>query len=67
MHWGSVSEFMAMGGHGFWVWLAWGAALAALAMEQIVIRASRRSLLAEIRRQAAAEEALEADEEEESR
>lgn len=63
MHWESASAFFAMGGHGFWVWLAWGAALAALVIETVSIRVSRGLVLADIRRRARAED--EADEEDE--
>ncbi len=50
MHWASVSDFFAMGGHGFWVWAAWGAALAAIAAENIFQAARRRAVLREVRR-----------------
>lgn len=55
MHWESASAFFAMGGHGLWVWLAWGVVLAALVLEPLVTAASRRKLLQQIRRRAVAE------------
>ncbi|MDD7443067.1 MAG: heme exporter protein CcmD [Sutterellaceae bacterium] len=50
MHWASVSDFISMGGHGFWVWAAWGAALCAVAAENIFQSARRRAVLREVRR-----------------
>lgn len=50
MHWESASAFFAMGGHGFWVWMAWGVAVLAIVLELISLRRGRRSALVEIRR-----------------
>ena len=47
MHWESASAFFAMGGHGFWVWMAWGMALAAVIFENIF---RRKAALDAIRR-----------------
>ena len=40
MHWGSVSEFFAMGGYGRYVWGAYAVAIVAVAWESLL--ASRR-------------------------
>jgi heme exporter protein D len=33
MHWNSVSEFLAMGGYGFYVWGSFGITFLAMAIE----------------------------------
>jgi heme exporter protein D len=45
MHWSSLSEFLAMGGHGYYVWMSFGAALIAPVIELVVLRVRRRSAL----------------------
>lgn len=50
MHWESASAFFAMGGHGFWVWMAWGMALAAVIFENIFQSVRRKAALDAIRR-----------------
>ena len=45
MNWGSASEFFAMGGHGFFVWGSYSAALLALIAEPwLTARRHRRAL-----------------------
>jgi heme exporter protein D len=48
----SLSAFLAMGGHGPYVWSAWG--LTALLLVGVVVhaRAERRALLRDLRRRA---------------
>ncbi len=46
----SASAFFAMGGHGFWVWMAWGMALAAVIFENIFQSVRRKAALDAIRR-----------------
>ena len=41
MNWGGWSEFLAMGGYGFYVWGSYGVAFACLALEIHLLR--RRS------------------------
>ena len=50
MHWESASAFFAMGGHGFWVWMTWGMALAAVIFENIFQSVRRKAALDAIRR-----------------
>jgi hypothetical protein len=33
MHWGSLDNFLAMGGYGFYVWISFGLTLACLLFE----------------------------------
>lgn len=42
-----MSEFLAMGGYGFYVWGAYGMAALALAIEVVALRARRRRACAE--------------------
>ena len=55
MHFASFSDFMAMGGYAFYVWLSFG--LTALGLVGIVIstRLKTRSLLGELRNKQARE------------
>jgi heme exporter protein D len=43
-----MSEFLAMGGYGFYVWGAYGVAALAIVVEVLALRARRRALLAEV-------------------
>ena len=42
MNWGGWSEFWAMGGHGFYVWGAYGVTFAGLAVEVLLLRRRAR-------------------------
>jgi len=44
-----MSEFLAMGGYGFYVWTAYGVSAVAIAVEIALLRARRRRTLAEAR------------------
>ena len=46
--WSSWSAFWAMGGHAFFVWMSYGALLAAIVVELLLLRARRRRALAAI-------------------
>jgi heme exporter protein D len=54
MNWGSVSEFLAMGGYGAFVWGSYGVTVVLIAAEIVTLRARRRRALQDVRRQAAA-------------
>jgi len=43
-YWASVSDFLAMGGYGLYVWGSFGVTALALAMELAALRARRRQL-----------------------
>ena len=45
MHWASWSDFAAMGGYGFYVWLSFGLTLAAMTAELLQLRSRRLALL----------------------
>ncbi len=44
MKWGSFSEFLAMGGYGFYVWVSFGTTALCLVWEVVMLR--RRQALA---------------------
>ena len=48
MYWSSWSEFWAMGGHAFFVWMSFGALLVAIVVEVVLLRARRNRALAAI-------------------
>ena len=45
MQWGSLSEFLAMGGYGFYVWGSLGAAAVCMAGEVMLLQARRKAVL----------------------
>jgi heme exporter protein D len=49
MQFDSFSEFFAMGGHGLYVWLAYGATLAVLVSSTAALRLARRKHLRQLR------------------
>ena len=48
MYWSSWSEFWAMGGHAFFVWMSYGALLVAIVVESLLLWGRRRRALAAI-------------------
>ena len=46
--WSSWSAFWAMGGHAFFVWMSFGALLAAIVVEMVSLRLRRKRALAAI-------------------
>lgn len=57
MNWGSFSEFIAMGGHGFFVWGSYGVTFALLAIEVAMLRSRRHAALRDLARAGAARSA----------
>ncbi|TNJ05879.1 heme exporter protein CcmD [Aeromonas veronii] len=55
MHFASFSDFMAMGGYAFYVWLSFGLTLVCLVGIIMSTRMKTRSLLAELRSKQARE------------
>ncbi len=49
MQFDSLAEFVAMGGHGLYVWMAYGATLAVLLGSTIALRVARRKQMLELR------------------
>ena len=57
MNWNSTAEFFAMGGYALYVWGSFGAAAVMMGAELLLVRARRRSALAELSRELAARRA----------
>jgi heme exporter protein D len=57
MQWGSVGEFLNMGGYAAYVWGSYGVCAAVIVLELVSARARRNRALAEARRHAARENA----------
>jgi len=56
MHWNSLSEFLAMGGKGLYVWGAFGATALCLILEPLLLARKRRNTLNRLVRQWRAEQ-----------
>ncbi|QKJ66063.1 heme exporter protein CcmD [Deefgea piscis] len=52
MYWNNLSDFIAMGNHGVYVWGSFFACAAALCLEWVLIKSQRRSIVRQIRRAA---------------
>jgi heme exporter protein D len=52
MSWGSVSEFLHMGGYGLYVWGSYGVTFAALAFEAVALARRSRSTVRRLQREA---------------
>jgi heme exporter protein D len=57
MNWASASDFLAMGGSGFYVWGSFLVTAACLATEPLLLRSRRRQALARVRSEKARSEA----------
>lgn len=44
MNWGSLENFLAMGGYGFYVWGAYAISLLTLAIEVVAVARRRKAL-----------------------
>ena len=52
MSWGSVGEFLHMGGYGLYVWGSYGVTFAALAIEAVALARRERSTARRLQREA---------------
>ena len=52
MSWGSVGEFLHMGGYGLYVWGSYGVTLALLAIEVVTLVRRERAMLVRLKREA---------------
>ena len=52
MSWGSVGEFLHMGGYGLYVWGSYGVTFAALAIEAVTLARRSRSTVRRLQREA---------------
>ena len=55
MVWNSLSDFLAMGNHGVYVWGSVGVMALLMALEPILLMRGRKSLIARLKRQFRAE------------
>ncbi len=55
IHWNSLSEFLAMGGYGLYVWGSFGVTALIMAIEPIVVGRNRKTTIARLKRQLRAE------------
>ncbi len=55
IYWNSLSDFLAMGNHGFYVWGSFIVMAALMILEPILLVRSRKSLIARLKRQLRAE------------
>jgi len=53
MTWGSLDNFLAMGGYGLYVWGSYGVTLALIAAEIVLLARRRRAVLSRTRDDAA--------------
>ena len=51
IHWNSFSEFVALGGYGFYVWGSFGATVLIMTIEPIVVARNRKNTIARLKRQ----------------
>jgi heme exporter protein D len=52
MSWGSVAEFLHMGGYGLYVWGSYGVTFAVLALEAGMLVSRERNIVRRLRRDA---------------
>ena len=55
MYWNSLSDFLAMGNHGFYVWGSFIVMAIVMILEPVLLVRSRKQLVSRLRRQLRAE------------
>ena len=55
IYWNSFSDFLHMGGYGFYVWGSFGVTALIMAIEPIVVARNRKNTIARLKRQLRAE------------
>lgn len=55
MNWGSLENFLAMGGYGFYVWGSYLATFGLLVVEPMLLAQRKRRLLSQLRARAGVE------------
>ncbi|MCE1182823.1 MAG: heme exporter protein CcmD [Rhodocyclales bacterium] len=55
IYWSSFSDFLAMGGYGFYVWGSFGVTAAIMAIEPILVARNRKTTISRLKRQLRAE------------
>lgn len=52
MHWQSLSEFIAMGGYGFYVWGSFGVTFLVMAIELLILNKRRQRIARVVKQEA---------------
>jgi heme exporter protein D len=52
MHWSSVSEFLAMGGYGFYVWSSFAVTFVVMAIELWLVNKRRKNVTKMVKQEA---------------
>ena len=52
MHWNSISEFLAMGGYGFYVWGSFGVTFVCMGLELWLLNKRRQHLTKMVKQEA---------------
>ena len=55
IHWNSISDFLAMGGYGLYVWGSFGVTVLIMAVEPIMVARNRKTTITRLKRQMRAE------------
>ena len=55
IYWNSFSDFLAMGGYGFYVWGSFGVTALAMTLEPIFVARQRKTTIVRLKRQLRAE------------
>jgi len=55
IYWNSFSDFLAMGGYGFYVWGSFGVTALIMAIEPIIVARNQKTTIARLKRQLRAE------------
>ena len=59
IYWNSFSDFIAMGGYGFYVWGSFGVTALAMAVEPILVVRQRHAMVSRLKRQLRADQRAE--------
>lgn len=59
IYWNSFSDFIAMGGYGFYVWGSFGVTALAMAVEPILVVRQRQAMVSRLKRQLRADQRAE--------
>ncbi len=51
IYWSSLSDFLAMGGYGLYVWGSFGATVLIMAVEPILVARNRKTTITRLKRQ----------------
>lgn len=58
MNWNDIVEFFRMGGHGYYIWMAYGFVLIGIVFEIFSLRQRRRAICQRLMREARVEQSM---------